>query len=104
MKTLTQTHPTNISVSAEKIKTRLSEFLDELEATRFGFAPMILIVIACLGGIAGAFAVQSSEIKLMAVVISTSFVEILIIALAPMRMIVLASIIAFIIDLIVFIF
>ena len=104
MNSLTQTHPSTISVSAEKTKTRLSAFLDELEATRFGFAPMILIVIACLGGIAGAFAVQSSEIKLMAVVISTSFVEILIIALAPMRMIVLASIIAFIIDLIVFIF
>ena len=104
MNSLTQTHPSTISVSVEKTKTRVSEFLDELEENRFAFAPMLLVAMACLGGIAAAFAVQGSEIKLMAVAVSTSFVEILVIALAPMQMIALVSVIAFLIDLFVFIF
>ena len=104
MNTLSQTHSASISLRAEKTKSRLSEFLDELEENRFAFAPMLLVAMACLGGIAAAFAVHGSEVKLMAVAVSTSFVEILVIALAPMRMIALVSVIAFLIDLFVFIF
>ncbi len=98
---------TFISSEAEtktKSTTALSEFLDSLEAARFGFVPLILVVMACLGGIAAAFAVQQSEIQLMAVAITTSFVEVLVIAIAPMRLIAIACVLAFIVDLFVFIF
>lgn len=84
--------------------TGTSDFLASLEASRFGFAPLILMIVACGGGVAAAFAVQSSEIQLLAVAVTTTFVEVLIIAIAPMRMVVYATILAFIVDLLVFIF
>lgn len=106
MDTLIKSQPETFSLKMEKRKTSLSvsEFLNDLEANRFGIAPMLLVFMACLGGIAAAFAVQESEIELLAVAVSTTLIEVLIIALAPMRIIVLASVVAFIIDLFVLIF
>ena len=102
MNTFTKSNSAVFSSNIEK--TKLATFIDDLEANRFAVAPMLLVAMACLGGIAAAFAVQGSEIKLLAVAVSTSFIEILTIALAPMEMIVLVSAIAFLIDLFVFIF
>ena len=106
MDTLIQQNTVSVSAPVEKTKTTsaVSQFLNDLETNRFGFAPLILVAMACLGGIAAGFAVKGSDVSLMAVAISTSFVEILIIALAPMRMIAAATVIAFIVDLLVFIF
>ena len=104
MNTLVQPHAPSAAAEKPKFISAISHFLDELEVNRFGFAPMILVAIACLGGIAAAFAVQKSEIELLAVATTTAFVEVLIIAVAPMRMVALASAIALIIDCIAFIF
>ena len=104
METLTNSG-TFVSADAEtKTVAGTSDYWETLEATRYGFAPLILLIIACLGGIAAAFAVQDSEVKLLAVAATTTFVEVLIIAIAPMRMIVYASALALIVDLMVFIF
>ena len=81
-----------------------ANFFAELEAGRYGYGPMLLVVMVCLGGIAAAFAVQESEAKLMAVALSTVMVEILLVAVAPMRIIFWFAVVAFLIDLFVFIF
>ncbi len=104
MNTLSQPHAPSAVTEKPKFISAFSHFLDELEVNRFGFAPMILVAMACLGGIAAAFAIQKSETELMAVAITTSFVEVLTIAIAPMRMIAVATVIAFAVDLFVFVF
>lgn len=106
MDTLIQSNAETSSKKAEKIQTRtgVSDIIAQLEANRFGLIPLLLVIITVLGAVAAAYAVQESELKLMAVAVSTTFVEILIIALAPVRMILIASAIALIVDLCVFIF
>ena len=106
MDTLIQSNTETFSAKAENAQTqsKVSSALSELEANRFGFMPLLLIIMACLGGITAAFAAQGSDLKLMAVAITSTFVEILIIALAPIRLILIASLIAFIVNLLVFIF
>jgi hypothetical protein len=75
-----------------------------MEEARYGVIPVVLMAMMALGGIAAAFAVQVSQLQLMAVVVSAVLIEVLVIALAPMRFIFWASVAAFIIDLFVFIF
>lgn len=101
----TQTEFLSVTIT-ERTKTIswFTQLMEDFETNRFGIAPMLLVAMACLGGIASAFAVQGSEIKLMSVAVSTSMVEILIIALSPARMITVACVIAFLVDLFVFIF
>ena len=109
MDTLIKSYPVTFSEKSEKAKTTsavstMDEAFSDLEKNRFGMAPLLLIIMACIGGIAAAFAVQESDIKLIAVATTTAFVETLVIALAPMRIIVLVAAIAFIVDVLVFIF
>jgi hypothetical protein len=104
METLGQPHAPSVTISKPKFISAINEFLDDLETNRFGFAPMILVAMACLGGVAAAFAVQKSEIELLSVAVTTAFIEMLVIAVAPMRLIALATAIAFLVDLFVFIF
>jgi hypothetical protein len=91
------------SEKASTTTTEVSGIIAQLEANRFGLIPLLLVIMTILGAVAAAYGAQN-ELKLMAVAISTTFVEILIIALAPVRMILIASAIALIADLYVFIF
>lgn len=110
MNTAVKTQQSFMSVTATErtetanAKSAFAAFLDELETSRYGFAPMILILTACLGGIAAAFAVQESEIKLMTVAVSTVMVEVLIIAVTPMRIVFWFAVVAVLVDLFAFIF
>ena len=107
MNTAIKTQPQFISVTVTERPNTISRFeqlMEDFETNRFGIAPMLLVAMACLGGIASAFAVKGAGWQLMAVAVSTAMIEILIIAIAPMRMIFWFSVIAFLIDLYVFIF
>ncbi|HET7819087.1 MAG TPA: hypothetical protein VFL70_07240 [Bacteroidia bacterium] len=108
METMIKSTATNISINDElsnatTVLTK-NKVWEELEAARFAVTPMLLIIMACIGGVAAAYAVQGNEVMLLATAVSTMFVEILIVALAPMQMICLASAIALIIDFSVYFF
>ena len=106
MNTAVETHQPFMSVVVTERRTIswFEQLMADFETNRFGFAPMILVAMACLGGIASGFAVKGADWELMAVAVSTAMVEILVIALAPARMIFWFAVIAFLVDLYVFIF
>lgn len=106
MSTAVKTQSQFFSVTVtEKTKTPwLEQLVADMETNRFGVAPMLLVFMACLGGIASGFAVKGADWELMAVAVSTAMIEILIIAIAPMRMVAVAAVVAFLVDLYVFIF
>lgn len=104
MSTLT-TNPFNVS---RETKTGNSNFIANLwetaEYNRFGIIAILLAVMAILGGLAGAVAIQDGYVKLLAVALATAFVEAMIISVASMRLITIASILALLVDLLVIIF
>jgi hypothetical protein len=108
METMIKSTATNISINHELSNSTATliqnKVWEELEAARFAITPMLLIIMACIGGVSAAYAVQVSEVMLLATAVSTMFVEILIVALAPMQMICLASAIALAIDTSVYFF
>ena len=82
----------------------LTAFWDYLEENRFGMTPVFLVFAACLGGFAAAVTVQYSLILLAIVGLSTGLVEVLLIAVAPMRLTFWFLATAVLIDLFVFLF
>jgi len=82
----------------------LSAFWNALERDRFGMTPVFLVLAACLGGFAAAVTVQYSLLMLCIVGLSTGLVEVMLIAVAPMRIIFWFLVAAVLIDLFVFIF
>lgn len=86
-----------------KAKTA-STFWEQAEFHRFGIIAATLVIIACMGGFAAAIALKGSIVTLTAVAISTGLAEGLILAVAPMRYIALASAVSFLISLFVILF
>ena len=84
---------TNVASSNIKIafNTKLTTLWETMEFNRFGLVPMLVVIVAALGGIAGAFAIQESPVILAIVVFSTGLSEALILAVAPMRIITIAA-------------
>jgi len=82
----------------------LSAFWNALERDRFGMTPVFLVLAACLGGFAAAVTVQYSLLMLCIVGLSTGLVEVMLIAVAPMRITFWFLVAAVLIDLFVFIF
>ena len=66
-------------------KKSLAAFWERLERDRFGMTPVFLVLAACLGGFAAAVTVQYSILMLCIVGLSTGLVEVMLIAVAPMR-------------------
>jgi hypothetical protein len=81
----------------------VNPFWEKIEFNRFGIIPMLLVVITCMGGIAVAFGAGSDTFELALVVFPTIISLALVLAVAPMRLIIWSSIIALILDLIVFV-
>ena len=106
METTIQSSIASGSVHSEltKVTSAFTAFLNSLEEARFAVAPMLLVVMVCLGGIAAAFAAQISQLQLMAVSLTTVAIEVVVIALVPMRTIFWFTVIALLVDLFVFIF
>jgi hypothetical protein len=103
-------HANQSNLTSVKDKTHVatagaeSDFWKHAEFNRFGIISVLLIVVACLGGLAAATAIERSTLQLVLVAIPVMIVESLILAVMPMRYIFLASLVSLIISLIVFIF
>lgn len=93
----------SVSVNTKSSRATVYRFWEELEFHRFSFLPFLLVVMACVGGLAAAVAVGKSEWALLAVAFSTGAIEILIMSVSPMRWIVFTAAVALLVDLIVFI-
>lgn len=94
---------TKSSAHAKVQTVTMSEFWQKVEFNRFGIAPMLLGIIAMIGAFAGAIGIEQSTIKLAFVTGPTMFALAMILAVAPMRTIVISSIVALIVDLLVII-
>jgi hypothetical protein len=103
MSATTQPGYAHISVATtRKNNTASGRIWTELELNRFGFVSLLLVVMVCLGGIAAAVAVNGAAWKLPAVAFATVAIEFLVMAVAPMRVIVPAAAIALLINVLVF--
>lgn len=94
--------PTAISHASTNFS--LTAFFALLEKNRFGVIPTFLVFAACLGGFAAAVAVKYSLFMLAVIGLSTGLVEVMLIAVTPMRITFWFLVAALIIDLFVFIF
>lgn len=84
--------------------TSSNKFWDMMEFSRFGVIAMIVIIIGCLGGIAASFGAGDNILKLAMVAFPTIIALAMVLAVAPMRLIVYVSIIALLLDLVVLVF
>jgi hypothetical protein len=69
----------------------LEKYEETLEFNRFGIISILLIVVACLGGIAAGNVLDSTPAVVL-VVLSCMAVEALILAVQPMKWIIMSSI------------
>ena len=94
----------SVSVKSVNRTKSMAAFWDKLEKDRFGMTPVFLVLAACLGGFAAAVTVQYSIAMLCIVGLATGLVEVMLIAVAPMRITFWFLVAAVCIDLFVFIF
>ena len=105
METMIKSKQTNISFNKEDEKVNPNlEFWKMVEFNRFGIATMALLIMSIIGGIAAASGIMDSWVKLAAVAFPSTISLALILAVAPMRAIVIGAAIAVIIDVLVIIF
>ena len=81
-----------------------SSFWGDMERHRFGVIPIIAVIIGCMGGIAAAFGAEAETFKLALVAFSSILSLAFVLAVAPMRVIIYASVIALLLDIIVLVF
>lgn len=95
-------HVSQANIASAKIKTNSlktnSDFWKYAEFNRFGIICVLLIVVACLGGLAAATAIQRSTLQLVLVAIPVMTVEAAILSIMSMRFIFIASIVSVIIS------
>ncbi len=82
---------TNVNTATTKV---ISNFWQKAEFNRFGIVPMLLVVVAGISGIAAAIVMHESIFKLGVIAMSTAMVESFILAVMPMRAILISSVIA----------
>lgn len=82
----------------------ISKFLNEAESNRFGITPILLLIMACMGGFAAASGILDSWVKLAAVAFPATIALAMILAVAPMRAIFISAAISIILDVLVLIF
>ena len=93
----------SVSVNKKKEESFLSKLFNDAEKNRFGIIPILIVIIACIGGFAAAFGAGDSAIKLGLIIFPTVITLAFTLAVAPMRAILWTSVLAVILDLIVFI-
>jgi hypothetical protein len=84
--------------------TRMGKLIKNAEFNRFGLTFVILTVVGCLGGIAIGFGAINYTLSLIAVVLPSMLTLSLLIAVAPMRVILITTILAVTIDLLLIIY
>ena len=90
------------SIRSEKKSN--THFWENCESNRFGIIPILLVVIACIGGITAAYAIDDNAFRLGLVVFPTIISLALMLAVAPMKWIIWLSTTAVVIDILLFIF
>jgi len=90
--------------SSGKSKASQIAFWNKIEFSRFGIISMLVIIIGCIGGIAAAFGANGSIAQLAMVAFPTIISLALVLAVAPMRVILFVSSLAVILDPVVLIF
>jgi hypothetical protein len=105
MNTLAKNHPVTFSIERADTKSKtVSEFWEKAEFYRFGITPMLLVIISCVGGVAAAAGVLESPFKLAAAALPTGIALSLVLAVTPMRLIVVSCSIALLVDLLILFF
>ena len=99
-----QTSSASIKSISSASQINMTAFWATLERDRFGMTPVFLVLAACLGGFAAAITVQYSILMLCIVGLATGLVEVMLIAVAPMRIIFWFLVAAVLLDLFIFIF
>lgn len=82
----------------------LSTLWKNMEFNRFGIIAILVVILGCLGGLAASFGAADNLLKLSMVAFPTIISLALVLAVAPMRVIVYVSAIALILDVLVIIF
>jgi hypothetical protein len=85
-----------------KLKAMMDKLIKEMEFNRFGWIAIILLVVGCLGGLTVGMGAIGSTFALIAIVVPTMLTLSLLLAVAPMRWIAMASIVSIGIDLLFF--
>lgn len=80
------------------------DFWKKAEFNRFGIIPVLLLFVGCIGGLAASYGAGESTIRLAMVAFPSIIALALILAVAPMRLVLVSSIIAILLDLIVLVF
>ena len=105
METTLKSMNSSISLIQTQTKENSSAGLwNNAEANRYGISPIALLLIGIVGGVAAASGIMDSWVQLAAVAFPSTICLALILAVAPMRSILIASAIAIFIDLLVIIF
>lgn len=84
--------------------TKMDQLIKTAEFNRFGLIFVILTVVGCLGGIAIGLGGIEHTFSLIAVVLPSMLTLSLLIAVAPMRVILITTILAVTIDLLLIIY
>jgi len=101
--TITSSQIRTSSINETK-KQSISLFWDKAEFNRFGIISMLVVVLGCIGGIAASFGAGDSIVKLAMIAFPTIITLALILAVAPMKVLTYMSILAIVLDVLVFIF
>lgn len=88
----------------EKYKSTLERLISDAEFNRFGLICVILTLVGCLGGTAVGLGAISSTVALTAVIIPTMATLSLLLAVAPMRYIFIATSISISIDILLILY
>lgn len=104
METIIKSQRVQIVISKPIEKTKSTNFWNEMEFNRFGIIPVVLLVVACLGGIAAGFGAKTDIIKLSIIAFPTILTLAFVLAVAPMRTIFWAAFVSVILQFLVLMF
>ncbi|MFL5754094.1 MAG: hypothetical protein ACJ76F_11850 [Bacteroidia bacterium] len=84
----------------EKKEKTVSTIWQKAESSRFAIIPILLTVLGCIGGVAAAFGAHGDPFRLSLVAFPTIISLALMLAVAPMRLIIYLSTLAIVLDLV----
>lgn len=103
----TQAKAQNVTISKSKNvseEINHTHFWKKAEFNRFGIIPVLLLVVGCMGGFAASYGAGESTVRLAMVAFPSIVSLALMLAVAPMRLIIWMSSVAVMLDLMVLIF
>jgi hypothetical protein len=103
METTIKSHQVT-STASETTKQTATTIWEKAEFSRFGIISILVVILGCVGGMAASFGAGDSILKLAMIAFPTIITLALILAVAPMKIITYMSILAVILDVLVFIF